>query len=55
VVLGALGIVAFALGIVAIVSAEQWALLALTLVVVALWVGTTLRHGVTPARPLATH
>jgi hypothetical protein len=55
VVLGALGIAAFVLGIVAIVTAEQWALLALTLVVVALWVGTTLRHAVTPARPLATH
>jgi hypothetical protein len=54
VVLGALGVLAFALGIVAIVTAEQWALLALTLVVVALWLGTTLRHAVTPVRPPAT-
>jgi len=54
-VLGALGIVAFVLGLIAIITAEQWALLALTIVVVALWVGTTLRHAVTPARPLAAH
>lgn len=54
VLLAALGVVAFALGLVAIVTAAQWALLALTIVVVVLWIGTTLRHALTPARPLAT-
>lgn len=53
VALGLLGVVAFALGIVAIATGEQWALLGLTIVVVVLWAGTTLRHAVTPVRPLA--
>jgi hypothetical protein len=52
VLLGALGVVALVLGIVAIVTAEQWALIALTIVVVVLWAGTTLRHAVTPVHPL---
>ena len=52
VVLGVLGFVALVLGVVAIVTAEQWALLALTIVVVVLWAGTTLRHAMTPAHPL---
>lgn len=55
VVLGALGVVALGLGILAIVTAEQWALLALAIVVVVLWAGTTLRHAVTPAPPLPAH
>jgi hypothetical protein len=55
VLLALLGAAALALGVIAIVTGAQWALLALTLVVVVLWVGTTLRHAVTPpARPLAT-
>jgi peptidoglycan/LPS O-acetylase OafA/YrhL len=52
VLLGALGVVALALGIVAIVTGAQWALLALTIVVVLLWLGATVRHAATPARPL---
>ena len=55
VLLGALGVGALVLGIVAIVTAAQWALLALTIVIVVLWAGATLRHAVTPARPLAAH
>jgi FtsH-binding integral membrane protein len=55
VLLGVLGAVALVLGIIAIVTAAQWALLALTIVVVALWVGATLRHALTPAHPLAAH
>lgn len=51
--LGAVGVASLVLGIVAIVTGAQWALLALTLVLVALWLGTTLRHFVTPARRLA--
>jgi hypothetical protein len=37
----------------AIVTAAPWALLWLAIVVVVLWVGTTVRHAVTPSRPLA--
>ena len=55
VLLGALGVVALLLGIVAIATGAQWALLALVVVVVALWAGTTLRHAVTPAQPLPSH
>lgn len=55
VLLGALGVVALGLGIIAIVTANQSALLALTIVVVVLWAGTTLRHAVTPAKPLPAH
>ena len=55
VLLGALGVVALALGIVAIVTAAQSALLALVVVVVILWAGTTLRHAVTPVHPLPSH
>jgi hypothetical protein len=36
------------LAVLAIVTAAQWALLALAIVVVALWAGTTLRHVATP-------
>ena len=53
--LGMLGVVALVLGIVAVVTAAQWALLALTVTVVALWVGTTIRHAATPAYPLPAH
>ncbi len=51
--LGLLGVAALALAVVAIVSAAQWALLALTIVVVVLWAGTTFRHALTPPRRLA--
>lgn len=50
--LAALGVVALALTIVAIVSAADWALLGLAVVVTVLWAGATLRHGVAPHRPL---
>jgi hypothetical protein len=53
--LGMLGVVALVVGIVAIVTAAQWALLALMITVVALWVGTTIRHATTPAYPLPAH
>ena len=48
VLLGLLGVVALLLAVIAIATAAQWALLALAIVVVALWAGTTLRHAVTP-------
>ena len=48
VVLGLLGLIAVLLSVLAIVTAEQWALLALTIVIVALWAGATLRHAITP-------
>ena len=51
--LALLGVSALVLAIVAIVSAAQWALLALAIVVVALWAGTTFRHALTPPRRLA--
>jgi hypothetical protein len=53
VLLGLLGVATLALAVVAIVTAAQWALLTLTILVVALWAGTTLRHAVTPPRPVA--
>jgi len=53
VLLGALGVAAFALAVIAIVTAAQWALLALTIVLVALWAGSTLRHAVMPQQPMA--
>ena len=53
VVLGLLGLTALVFGVLAIVTAAQWALLALTMVVVALWVGTTLRHAFTAPPRLA--
>jgi hypothetical protein len=53
--LGALGAIALGLGIVAIVTAAQWALSALAIVVVLLWIGTTLRHATTPAHPHPAH
>lgn len=52
--LATLGVTALALGIVAIVTAAQWALLALLIVLLVLWAGTTVRHVATPLRPL-TH
>jgi hypothetical protein len=51
----ALGVTALVLGIVAIVTAAQWALLALMIVIVVLWIGTTLRHIATPPRPAIVH
>jgi hypothetical protein len=48
VLLALLGVVALVLAVIAIVTAAQWALLALAIVVVALWAGTTLRHAVAP-------
>lgn len=53
--LGMLGVLALVLGIVAIVTTAQWALLALTITVLVLWVGTTIRHAATPAHPLPAH
>jgi hypothetical protein len=53
--LGILGVTALVLGIVAIVTAAQWALLALTIDLVVLWVGTTLRHIATPPRAAVVH
>ena len=55
VLLGALGITALVLGIIAIVTAAQWALLALAIVLIVLWAGTTLRHATTTPRPVAAH
>ncbi|HET7513526.1 MAG TPA: hypothetical protein VFJ60_01820 [Gaiella sp.] len=55
VLLALLGAVALAVAVVAIATGAQWALLALAIVVVALWAGTTLRHAVTPPpRPVAS-
>jgi hypothetical protein len=51
--LGLLGVAALVVAVVAIASAAQWALLALAIVVVALWAGTTFRHARTPPRRLA--
>lgn len=48
VLLALLGVVALVFALIAIVTAAQWALLALALVVVVLWAGTTLRHALTP-------
>jgi FtsH-binding integral membrane protein len=55
VLLAVLGAVALIVGIVAIVTASQWALAALTILIVVLWAGATLRHAMTPAYPLAAH
>ena len=52
--LATLGVTALVLGIVAIVTAAQWALLALLIVLLVLWAGTTVRHVATPLQPL-TH
>lgn len=46
VLLGLLGVAALALTVLAIVTTTQWALLRLAIVIVALWAGTTLRHGI---------
>jgi hypothetical protein len=48
--LSLLGVVALGLVVAAVVTAAQWALVALTLVLVALWLGATARHAVTPHR-----
>lgn len=54
VLLGLLGVAAFVLALTAILTAAQWALAGLAIVVVVLWAGTTLRHAVTPPpRPVA--
>jgi len=37
---------------IAIVTGAHWALLALAIVLVALWAGATLRHTATPHRPV---
>jgi len=55
VLLGVLGATALVVGIVAIVNAAQWALAALTILIVVLWAGATLRHAMTPRHPLAAH
>jgi hypothetical protein len=55
VLLGALGVTALVLGIIAIVTAAQWALLVLAIVLIVLWAGTTMRHMATPPRPIAAH
>ena len=46
--LGGLGLAALVVAVLAIATADQWALLALAVLVVALWAGATLRHAVTP-------
>ena len=52
--LGVLGFAALAVAVIAIATADQWALLALAVLVVVLWAGATLRHAVTPPpRPIA--
>jgi hypothetical protein len=51
VLLGLLGATALAFVVIAIATAAQWALLALAIVLVALWAGTTVRHASTPRRP----
>jgi hypothetical protein len=51
--LALLGVVALVFALIAIVTAAQWALLALAIVVVVLWAGMTLRHAVTPPQRLA--
>jgi hypothetical protein len=48
VLLGLLGVAALTFAILAIVSAAQWALLTLAILVVVLWGGATLRHAATP-------
>ncbi len=53
VLLGLLGVAALVLSILAIVTATQWALLTLAIVLVALWAGTTVRHSLAPPRRLA--
>jgi hypothetical protein len=55
VLLGTLGVTALVLGVIAIVSAAQWALLTLATVLIVLWAGTTVRHATTPPRPVAAH
>lgn len=55
VLLAALGAAALVVGIVAIVTGAQWALAALTVLVVVLWAGATLRHAMTHAHPLPAH
>jgi hypothetical protein len=53
VLLALLGVAALVFAVLAIVSAAQWALLGLAILVVALWVGATLRHALTPPPKLA--
>jgi hypothetical protein len=53
VLLGLLGVAALTLAILAIVTGAQWALLSLAILVVALWVGATLRHAATPPPRIA--
>jgi hypothetical protein len=55
VLLGTLGVTALVLGVIAIVSAAQWALLTLATVLIVLWAGTTVRHATTTPRPVAAH
>jgi FtsH-binding integral membrane protein len=55
VLLGLLGVTALVLGLIAIVTAAQWALSALAIVLIVLWAGTTLRHATTQPRPIAAH
>lgn len=55
VLLGLLGIAALVFAVLAIVTATQWTLLTLAIVIVALWAGTTLRHGITAPPRLAMH
>lgn len=54
VLLGLLGVAALTVAILAIVTAAQWALLALAVLVVVIWAGTTLRHAATPPPRPAT-
>ena len=52
VLLSALGVAALVLAVLAVVTAAQWAVVALALVLVAPWLGSTVRHALTPHRPL---
>jgi predicted Abi (CAAX) family protease len=55
VLLGLTGLLALVLGVLAIVTGSQWALLTLAILVVALWAGATLRHAFTPPPRALAH
>ncbi len=52
--LGTLGLAALVLAVVGIVLGSHGLLLALTIVLLALWAGTTMRHGAAPPRAVAS-
>ena len=53
VLLSLLGLAALVFAVLAIVTAAQWTLLALAILIVSLWAGATLRHAVTRPPRLA--